>query len=221
MAEVLPPARETADPPRTLSPRAKKTHASILRAAESLFAERGFAATRLEDVAKAVGIRRASIVYYYRDKTDLYDAVLADVFGALLDRIEPILRSQPPLAQRTESAVSEWIDFLVARPTTARLLLREVADAQPEKSPRLGPHTAPFFETVRDVLRAVAPDDALAAGEKIDPVHVASTLAGATIFYVAAMPVLVPGFSPHEPLALAAHRREMVLVTRRLLGSIE
>ncbi|MED5261094.1 MAG: TetR/AcrR family transcriptional regulator [Myxococcota bacterium] len=218
MDQPVPPPAEVASPPRGLSPRAMKTRAAILEAAEGLFAERGFAVTRLEDVAEAVGIRRASIVYYYRDKTELYDAVLGDVFGALLDRIEPILRSDSPLAERTESAVSEWISFLVARPTTARLLLREVADAQPEKSLRLGPHTAPFFETVRDVLQAVSPGDARAVGERIDPVHVASTLAGATIFYVAAMPVLVPGFLPHEPRALAAHRHEMTLVTRRLLG---
>ena len=52
--------------PRTS--RAERTRASILDAAETCFAERGFSATRLEDVAEAVGIRRASIVYHFRDK---------------------------------------------------------------------------------------------------------------------------------------------------------
>ncbi len=58
------------------SSRAEKTREAILSAAENLFAEKGFAATRLEDVAEVVGIRRASIVYYFRDKHELYGAVL-------------------------------------------------------------------------------------------------------------------------------------------------
>ena len=64
-----------------LSSRAERTRTAILVAAEGLFAQKGFDATRLEDVAAAVGIRRASIVYYFRDKRELYDAVLEDVFG--------------------------------------------------------------------------------------------------------------------------------------------
>jgi TetR/AcrR family transcriptional regulator len=51
-----------------LGARAIRTRAAILDAAEALFSERGFDATRLEDVAERVGIRRASIVYYFKDK---------------------------------------------------------------------------------------------------------------------------------------------------------
>ena len=167
MAESLPSGAPGAPAPRPLSARAARTRQSILEAAEVLFAERGFAAARLEDVAGRVGIRRASIFYYYRDKAELYEAVLGSVFGSLLARIEPILREPRPLGERAEAAVSAWIDFLVERPTAARLLIREVADAQPGRPPRLGPYTEPFIETIRDVLGKVAPGDALAAGAPI------------------------------------------------------
>ncbi len=63
--------------------RAEKTRGTILDAAEAVFAEKGFAAARLEDVAAIVGIRRASIVYYFRDKRDLYEAVLERLFSNL------------------------------------------------------------------------------------------------------------------------------------------
>ena len=85
--------------------RAEKTRAAVLDAAEDLFAERGFDATRLEDIAERVGIRRASIVYYFKDKRELYDAVLASVFGGLRDRIRAALASQAPLPERIEAAV--------------------------------------------------------------------------------------------------------------------
>ena len=58
-----------------------RTRAEIVAAAERHFAERGFEATRLEDIAAEVGIRRAAIFYHFGDKQELYAAVLDEVFG--------------------------------------------------------------------------------------------------------------------------------------------
>ena len=65
-------------PPSTArSPaKAQRTRAAILEAAERLFARRGYAATRLEDVADAVGLKRAALFYHFRDKTELARVLL-------------------------------------------------------------------------------------------------------------------------------------------------
>ena len=62
-------------PPRPIQRRSsgRQTRAEILAAAERHFAERGEAA-RLEDIAADVGIRRAAIFHYFRDKEELYAA---------------------------------------------------------------------------------------------------------------------------------------------------
>ncbi len=78
---------------RPKHPRGERTQRAILEAAEALFARRGFPATRLEDVAEIVGIRRPSILYYYPDKAQLYDAVLGDVLGGLLERVRDALEA--------------------------------------------------------------------------------------------------------------------------------
>ena len=204
--------------PRTLL-RSERTRAAILAAAEILFAERGFAETRLEDVAAAVGIRRASIVYYFADKPALYDAVLGDVFGGLLARIEPALISTAPLAERAVAAVSVWIDTIAARPSTARILLREVADGRTGHEPPLVKHTRAFFALIGRVI-AASPADPMATAPPVDPVHIASVVAGSTVFFVAAMPVLLPGtnFDPLAAAHLAAHKSEVLGTVRRLLG---
>ena len=200
-------------------PRSERTRARILAAAETLFAERGLAETRLEDVAAAVGIRRASIVYYFADKPALYDAVLADVFGGLLARIEPVLTTGESLAERAVAAVSVWIDTIAGRPSTARILLREVADGRTGHEPRLVKHTRAFYELIGRVL-AQSPTDPMASAPPVDPVHIASLVAGSTVFFVAAMPVLLPGtdFDPLATEQLAAHKREVLSTVRRLLG---
>jgi TetR/AcrR family transcriptional regulator len=200
--------------------RAERTRAAVLEAAEAIFAENGFAATRLEDVADRVGIRRASIVYYFKDKKELYHAVLAGVFGGLLEKIEEALSRPDPLPDRIEAGVGAWVDYVGSRPSTARLLLREVADAAPGRRPAVLEHTGPFFDLIR---RQVFERDggAIARLSPIDPVHLASTIAGATVFFVAAMPALVPeiGLDPVSPAHLAAHREEVLGIVRRLLGT--
>lgn len=195
--------------------KAERTRAAILAAAEQLFAERGFDTTRLEDVAAAVGIRRASIVYHFRDKGELYDAVLADVFGALLTRLEVALFGKGAFALRIERAVSAWIAGIVTRPALARLLLREIADGAPTQDSRLARHLPPFFALVE---RALAAPDA-PTHLTVDPIAVASQVAGGTVFFVAGMPILLAGigFEPLEPARLAGLRREMLGAVRRLL----
>ncbi len=205
--------------PSPLTPRAVRTRQAILRAAEDLFAERGLAGTRLEDVAAAVGIRRASIVYYFRDKPELYDAVLADVLGGFHGRLEAALTPAGTLSDRIEAAVCAWVDYIAARPSLARLLLREVADATPSRPPALQRHTGPFFSLVLQLLRDHE-GDPLVSAPSIDPVHLASTIAGATVFFVAAMPTLLPGssFDPLDARQIESHKSEILEITRRLLG---
>ena len=201
-------------------PRSERTRAAILAAAEALFAERGVAETRLEDVAAAVGIRRASIVYYFADKPALYDAVLAEVFDGFRARLEPVLLAPKPLSERALDAISAWIDYLAERPATARLLLREVADGRVGREPPLVRHTRAFHELVARAIAQSGEDPLAGDALPADPVHLASVVSGSTVFFVAAMPALLPGlgFDPLEPARLEAHRREMLAMVRRLLG---
>jgi TetR/AcrR family transcriptional regulator len=197
--------------------KAHRTRAAILAAAERVFAERGFAAARLEDVAARVGIRRASIVYHFRDKRELYDAVLDEALGALLAALAPALLGPGPLATRIEGAVEAFLDTLAARPALARLLLREAADAGAGPA-ALAAHLAPFHALARAVA-ARERGERRPARLAVDPLPLASTVAGATLFFVAGLPALVPGRAgdPREPRRLAAMRRELVAITQRLL----
>jgi len=219
MGDEDSPGRSAGHAGRRATPKAERTRTAILEAAERLFAEHGFAATRLEDVAERVGIRRASIVYYFRDKAELYDAVLADVLDGLYRVIEPALTEPAPIPDRVDLAVSAWIDYVGNRPTFARLLLREIAGSGPD-GPTLLKHTLPFVTLARRVR-----EDARRQPEPfrapIDPAHLASTIAGATVFFVSAIPTLFPalGFDPLAKEQLDAHRAEVLRITHRLLGT--
>ena len=94
----------------------EETRAAILAAAERHFAERGFEAARLEDIAADVGIQRAAIFYHFSDKHELYAAVLDEVFSGALRAVP----SRGSVAERLETSLTSWIDYVARRPSVAR-----------------------------------------------------------------------------------------------------
>src|SRR5256885_2955318 len=63
-------------PPKRRSRRKEARPAEIVEAALALFAERGFAATKLEDVAAKAGIGKGTVYLYFPTKEELFRAVV-------------------------------------------------------------------------------------------------------------------------------------------------
>lgn len=60
----------------------------LLAAAIELFVERGFAATRLEDVARRAGVSKGTLYLYYANKEDLFKAVVRQTILPMIDDVE-------------------------------------------------------------------------------------------------------------------------------------
>ena len=104
----------------------------VLDKAAALFAERGFAATSLKDVADAVGLSRSSIYYYYPNK----EALLAELIRGVTLPIATMLREVAETGLPPTAAIREVVRRLVlwvADPHTHfRLMDRSEAELPPE-----------------------------------------------------------------------------------------
>ena len=60
--------------------------AAILDAALDVFAENGFAAARLDDVAQKAGVAKGTLYLYFPDKEALFEDLLRGVASPVLDR---------------------------------------------------------------------------------------------------------------------------------------
>lgn len=127
----------------------------ILEAAENLFAEKGYRATSLGDVADRVGIRSPSLYNHFRSKEALYQAVLERLlteFSAPLTE----LSSAPVTYER----VFQWLETMVrqhhAKPNLARLLQHAALSG--------GPHTN---EIIDRLFRPMFQPDAVIEGNEI------------------------------------------------------
>lgn len=58
-----------------------------MAAAKDAFAERGFAATSMEDVAAAAGVSRLIVYRHFESKEELYDVVVAETAAMLVDAL--------------------------------------------------------------------------------------------------------------------------------------
>jgi TetR/AcrR family transcriptional regulator len=114
---------------------AERSRASILDAAERLFAQQGFDATSLTQVGAAAGVSRGTPGYFFRTKAELYQAVLdrslAEVREAVRVGRERALASNEDAETILAGAVSDYFDFLAARPYFIRLIEREALSNAP------------------------------------------------------------------------------------------
>ena len=105
----------------------RTTREEILREAERIFAELGFAGASLDDIAEAVGIRRPSVLHHFSSKREIYDTVEARFFEDLQRHSHAWRVDGLPLDQM-KALLRGWLDFMVNRPTVARLILRNSSD---------------------------------------------------------------------------------------------
>ena len=85
--------------------RKKARPAEILDAAFSAFVDRGFAATRLEDVAKLAGCTKGTIFLYYESKEELFKAVIRSSIVPALERAEQIIAQHQGSARELLTAI--------------------------------------------------------------------------------------------------------------------
>ncbi len=120
----------------------------LLEAAEDAFAEHGYDAARLEDIAKAAGIRRSSLLYHYGSKHALFCAVVRHVFEDLEQALAHSLSFEEDFPDQVERVLDAFFDFVRRRPGVARLILREILDDKGPGQALLLEGGVPLFEMV-------------------------------------------------------------------------
>lgn len=84
----------------------------ILSAALALFVEKGFAGTRLDDVAERAGLSKAAIYLYFDDKTALLQGVIRQTISANIGMVETLAKThRGPVA----ALIPAILDFMASR----------------------------------------------------------------------------------------------------------
>ena len=92
--------------------RAEDRPREICAAALDVFAEKGFAAARLEEIAKRAGVSKGTLYLYFKDKEDLFRAVVRDTVAPNIEGIRASLANADiPFAQVIRSFLPRFAEI--------------------------------------------------------------------------------------------------------------
>src|SRR5262249_5498715 len=107
--------------------RREKRRAAILAAALDEFAARGFAATRLDDVARRAGVAKGTIYLHFRDKESLFQELVRSMLSPLVGTIEAAALRDLPIRAVVETIVDLFVNEIYGtrRKDVIRLIIAE------------------------------------------------------------------------------------------------
>jgi AcrR family transcriptional regulator len=100
---------------------------AILKAALAEFSSGGFAATRLDDVARRAGVAKGTIYLYFADKEALFQEIVRSMLTPLIGQLEDLRRADAPFRETVERIVSLFISEVLEteRRHIIRLIIAE------------------------------------------------------------------------------------------------
>jgi AcrR family transcriptional regulator len=100
----------------------------VFAAAAVEFASRGFAGANMDRIARAARLNKAMIYYHFAGKTDLYRAILSDMFGAVRAAVLAVAASDRAPDDKIRDYVAAIAREAEARPQFPPIWLREIAE---------------------------------------------------------------------------------------------
>lgn len=202
--------------PRTPAERAPKARRqperarqAILKAALQEFAQEGMSGARTDHIARAAHVNKALLYYYFKDKEELYGAVLDQVFSGLSERIVEVLERDLPPREKVLAYAGAHFDYIASSPLYPRVVQREMMRAGRQGSPHIRRiverYLRPILARLAELLRA-----GMESGDfrRVDAMHFVFSIVAMNVFYFSSAPVLtlMTQADPLAPEAIAARK---------------
>jgi TetR/AcrR family transcriptional regulator len=193
--------------------RPAESRAAILKAAVSEFAQEGLAGTRTDAIAKAAGVNKALLYYYFADKEALYGAVLDQVFSGLLESVLPIFACDLMPGEKILAYVGAHFDYIASHPLYPRVVQGEmmrvnrgnVSQVQRVKEQ----YFYPLFTHIEKTLK-----QGIASGEfrAVHTQHFMQSMGAVIVMYFnnVAVTKLMTGVDPMAPERIAERRASVL-----------
>src|SRR5262245_38947158 len=191
------------------------TRKSLLNAAATLFAARGFAGVSVAEVARLAGANKALINYHFGGKLQLYRTIVREMFTELLSRLGPLGADPRPPGQ----VLRERVAFVGAfagrrRRQLSRMMLREVIAGGPHLGQEVLVYPMRVFAVVRELIERGVRERVF---RPVDPIMTHMSLLGSLVFFFAtadfrrrmAAEASIP-FATTPPDAYVRHIQELI-----------
>ncbi|NIB40935.1 TetR family transcriptional regulator [Pseudomaricurvus alkylphenolicus] len=157
----------------------QKNQGVILAAAEEEFLTYGFKGASMKRVAERADLPRANIHYYYKNKLDLYAAVLGDIVEIWNTTFDTIRAEDDP-KQALTAYIRAKVMYSKTNPAASRIFASEIIHGAPHLSEYL---KTDFREWIGRKVEAIQSWIDQGKMDPIDPIHLLFFIWGSTQHY--------------------------------------
>jgi AcrR family transcriptional regulator len=106
-----------------------RTRSSLMSSAAKLFAERGLEQASIDDVAEAAGYTKGAFYANFKNKEELFLAMLDERFAQRLAALDRILASEREVEEQAREGAVDFVRYISADPGWQRLFFEFAAYA--------------------------------------------------------------------------------------------
>jgi AcrR family transcriptional regulator len=139
-------------PARRGRPRAVNERSDVRAAAVALFAQQGYRATGVREIADALGIGATSIYSHIKSKSELLHEILIDTLDAILAVQRDAIASSPDVVEQLRRAAESQVRFLVEHPQEAVITIRDFRWAEGDALTAIHKRRRRYRKVFQDLL---------------------------------------------------------------------
>ena len=95
--------------------RVRLTQKAIVTAAATLFAERGFGSTSLDDIAEVLSVTKGALYYHVKNKEEILRLIYLSVLNVAEEPLRRIVESNLPSTEKLHKAIEHHIEVVFYR----------------------------------------------------------------------------------------------------------
>ena len=164
-----------------------ETQESILNAARIIFAKKGLAGARMQEIADCAGINKALLHYYYRSKDKLFEQVFEEALKKLVRPMAAFLSDDSELFQKIKNICKLYGRVMIQYPFIPNFVINEI-NTDPSRILNIL-DTGGIMEGKKNTLQQI--NNAIQAGKirPVDPKELILNIISLSIFPFASRPL--------------------------------
>lgn len=157
----------------------EKNRAAILEAALNVFSQAGFRGATLDQIARASGLSKPNVLYYFRSKEAIHNTLLAELLDNWLDPLRALDANGDPI-EEIMSYVLRKLEMARTMPRESRLFANEIVQGAPRILSEISGALKDLVDEKAAVIRGWSEAGKVA---RLDPYHLIFSIWATTQHY--------------------------------------
>jgi AcrR family transcriptional regulator len=144
------PVRRIGRPPSTVD--GQTVPQRLLNVARTLFAEKGFEGTSVQDVVVAAGVTKGAMYHYFSSKDDLLYEIYGRVLRMQMERLEKFVSQEGSVEERLHAAAADVVVTTIENLDSTTIFFRSLHQLSEEKQKEIRRERRRYHETFRAMV---------------------------------------------------------------------